>query len=661
MQKKVVGMNYVDESDKDSSHANPKEGDLITPKSAMIDIQHQSKYNFTEWLDSLKHPITLLNNEQGIKQSNPVNEDEGKKQIDHKTQQPQQGNGSVQEGHRSQLNPEGTETREGNANQEVKEEGCQVLDQRQAGNIKQPQELGQTHTENNMGKGGTLSCPMDKMVCWNVRGANQVEKMMAIKHFLAKQQAGLVTLLETKVKAPNLGVLYRIIFDGWCFTSNSQHHHNGRIIVARNPNSFTVGIQHMIDQLVQCVVNPNGGGPEFYTTFSYAHNDAGAREKLWKDLEQLYSKMTRPWLLMGDFNCVINLEERLGSAVRVSEMDPPRRCFELCGLQDIPYSGHFYTWTNKQLAQDRVFSKLDRVLANETLMDKYDTGNAVFLTEGCSDHCTMVIRMDQGVGKGRKPFKYYKMWQSAADCTERIRNAWNTPIHGTSMFVVTQKLKQVKKSLKELNNTGYCSIQVEEAKAFNKLIQIQEHLHQNPLDNAAMEEERHAQQMYKTKNKAYISVLKQKAKIQWIRDGDENSALFHSSIKRRRLQNNVYAIKDHHGNWQDSPVGVEQAFVNYYQELLVAWGLHATDQLERILRWVNRTRNRKNMHTITWDSAIIALVYHIWKARNKVRHGGDKPTAAHMFNEIKKSVKEKVSLKNTNKMSREQIQWFNNL
>ncbi|KAL2930690.1 LINE-1 retrotransposable element ORF2 protein [Bienertia sinuspersici] len=83
-----------------------------------------------------------------------------------------------------------------------------------------------------------------------------------------------------------------------------------------------------------------------------------------------------------------------------------------------------------------------------------------------------------------------------------------------------------------------------------------------------MEKERQAQQMYKTKNKAYISFLKQKAKIQWIRDGDENSALFHSSIKRRRLQNNVYAIKDHQGNWQDTPVGVEQAFVNYYQELL---------------------------------------------------------------------------------------------
>ncbi|KAL2930688.1 hypothetical protein RDABS01_036098 [Bienertia sinuspersici] len=68
LQKKVVGMEYVEESDNDSSYTNPKEGDLITPKSAMIDIQHQSKYNFTEWLDSLKHPITLLNTEQGMQE-----------------------------------------------------------------------------------------------------------------------------------------------------------------------------------------------------------------------------------------------------------------------------------------------------------------------------------------------------------------------------------------------------------------------------------------------------------------------------------------------------------------------------------------------------------------------------------------------------------------
>ncbi|KAL2931106.1 hypothetical protein RDABS01_036516, partial [Bienertia sinuspersici] len=61
---------------------------------------------------------------------------------------------------------------------------------------------------------------------------------------------------------------------------------------------------------------------------------------------------------------------------------------------------------------------------------------------------------------------------------------------------------------------------------------------------------------------------KTKGKIQWIREGDENTNLFHNSIKRRRVQNNIYAIKDKHGNIQDSLNGIQEAFLGYYMDLL---------------------------------------------------------------------------------------------
>ncbi|KAL2938180.1 Zinc finger ZZ-type and EF-hand domain-containing protein 1 [Bienertia sinuspersici] len=80
---------------------------------------------------------------------------------------------------------------------------------------------------------------------------------------------------------------------------------------------------------------------------------------------------------------------KMGNAVRVGEMQPSRKCFETCGLQNIPFSGHYYTWSNKQMAQDRVYSKLDRVMANGEWMDKFETTNAIFITEGCSDHCLL--------------------------------------------------------------------------------------------------------------------------------------------------------------------------------------------------------------------------------------------------------------------------------
>ncbi|KAL2937663.1 Beta-galactosidase BgaA [Bienertia sinuspersici] len=148
--------------------------------------------------------------------------------------------------------------------------------------------------------------------------------------------------------------------------------------------------------------------------------------------------------------------------------------------------------------------------------------------------------------------------QSAPGYKERVHKAWHTNVEGTAMFKVVQKLKSVKSMLKDLNRYGYSNIKAEAAKAHHHLMQTQALLHANPMDAELMEQETVDQKMYKERNEAYMQFLKQKAKIQWIKEGDENTALFHYSIKRRRVQNNIYVIKDKHGNIQDSPNGIQK-------------------------------------------------------------------------------------------------------
>ncbi|KAL2894555.1 DNA polymerase epsilon catalytic subunit B [Bienertia sinuspersici] len=71
------------------------------------------------------------------------------------------------------------------------------------------------------------------------------------------------------------------------------------------------------------------------------------------DLKDINVRQAGPWIIMGDMNCVINMEERIGSNVRQSEMALARHYFEVCGLLDIPYGGQYFTWSNKQMAEDR--------------------------------------------------------------------------------------------------------------------------------------------------------------------------------------------------------------------------------------------------------------------------------------------------------------------
>lgn len=68
---------------------------------------------------------------------------------------------------------------------------------------------------------------------------------------------------------------------------------------------------------------------------------------------------------MGDLNAIMRMDKRIGMPIRSRELIDMRQCMEKCGLEDIKATGNFFTWTNKQEVEGRVFCKLDRALGNE--------------------------------------------------------------------------------------------------------------------------------------------------------------------------------------------------------------------------------------------------------------------------------------------------------
>ncbi|KAL2936634.1 Caspase recruitment domain-containing protein 14 [Bienertia sinuspersici] len=136
------------------------------------------------------------------------------------------------------------------------------------------------------------------------------------------------------------------------------------------------------------------------------------------------------------------------------------------------------------------------------------------------------------------------MWSQAPDYKVRVNRAWHWEGQGTEMYGLTRRLKQVKKELKELNKNGFSSIQAAATKAYQELIDVQQALHANPRDTSLATAEKEASNQYKQKQEIYVQFLKRKAKCQWLKEGNSNTKLFYRSIKQRRLQNNVYAIRD---------------------------------------------------------------------------------------------------------------------
>lgn len=58
--------------------------------------------------------------------------------------------------------------------------------------------------------------------------------------------------------------------------------------------------------------------------------------------------MTDPWCVIGNFNNVLEPEDRIGGQiVTVGEIRECKSCIQDCELQDIVATGGTYTWNNR--------------------------------------------------------------------------------------------------------------------------------------------------------------------------------------------------------------------------------------------------------------------------------------------------------------------------
>ncbi|XP_062074993.1 uncharacterized protein LOC133779000 [Humulus lupulus] len=227
-----------------------------------------------------------------------------------------------------------------------------------------------------------------------------------------------------------------------------------------------------------------------------------------------------------------------------------KACLEFCEVRDIKCSGTFYTWNNKQSGDDRVYAKLDRVLANSDRVSSYPTAEAVFLPEGDFDHSLILLSVFQEVTGEKKSFRYFDMWSNAPSYQERVTNSWSQTVSGTPMFQVVQKLKCLKQIFKEMNREHFGDLPTEVLRVELHMRDIQGALQLDPLSIRIINEEVAARASYRKCQDNYLAFLKQKAKISWLNEGDDNTSFFHQSLKQRRSINSVYAMKDMHGQWQ---------------------------------------------------------------------------------------------------------------
>ncbi|XP_070002799.1 uncharacterized protein [Nicotiana sylvestris] len=163
----------------------------------------------------------------------------------------------------------------------------------------------------------------------------------------------------------------------------------------------------------------------------------------------------------------------------MSEIREFKQCVEECTLQDIKSSGAFFTWNNKHGGDDRVYSRIGRVLVNNEWILALPNSEVYYRNEGTFDYCPAIISW---VGEQKKQymFRYFNMWSLAPDYMEKVKQGWKTTKKGTKMYKLVGKLNSLKSKLSQLNRERFSQIEKQTNQIQEELMQWQQRLQQMP-------------------------------------------------------------------------------------------------------------------------------------------------------------------------------------
>ncbi|XP_022014922.1 uncharacterized protein LOC110914438 [Helianthus annuus] len=386
------------------------------------------------------------------------------------------------------------------------------------------------------------------------------------------QRSKVCAIIESHVDISNLSSVCKKVWRSWEWTSNGNVCQKGtRIILGWNANEVDVMVLAQSSQVIHVQIQFKRDKKTLFCSFIYAiyaDNYYKTRRDLWENLRYHTAFVhDKPWVLLGDFNSSLNLEDNLFGSSKVNTgMRDFRDCIDDVEVFDVNSTGVHYTWKQKPKNGTGVIKKIDRIMANVHFTDMFPAACAYFHPNRISDHTPCILKIPSLSKEKPKPFKFANFIANNKEFVEVVTNKWNEEVVGCHMFRLTSKLKSLQVPLRKLlRDQGNLHKKVDNLRKELDKIQIQ-------LDSDPNNEELRVKEAVTYKDFMEASVdeecfLKQKAKVQWLGAGDSNTAFFHNSIKSKNHRSRIEIVKDVNGTLHEG-IDAAKALLDHYENFL---------------------------------------------------------------------------------------------
>ncbi|KAL0292780.1 UNVERIFIED_CONTAM: hypothetical protein Sradi_6973800 [Sesamum radiatum] len=316
-----------------------------------------------------------------------------------------------------------------------------------------------------------------------------------------------------------------------------------RIWLAWDELEVGVEILRVAAQIIHCRLLNKRTSTTCLMSVVYGECDTIRRRLLWAELVSISADMVDiPWCVLGDFNA----SESCGTTAEVTQaMNEFRDFISEAGLTHMPYTGCPFTWHNCSTGSRSLWRRLDRVLVNDNWLLRWPHSSYLSALPQTSDHSPLILLGAQRRAAGGL-FRFDNFLASQPGFLQSVRHVWCHSIYGTKMYEVTRKLKALKPLFRaQRKNKGDLANNVNLAKRF--LDQAQS-LFDTFKEDALLELVQWCRKVYCRAVVMEDSVLRQRAKLRWLKYGDRCSTVFFRQINRTRVKLRVFQITNAAGD-----------------------------------------------------------------------------------------------------------------
>lgn len=267
-------------------------------------------------------------------------------------------------------------------------------------------------------------------------------------------------------------------------------------------------------------------------------------------------------------NVILKAEEStMGPSMMTRDMLEFEECINHIEVEDICSSGMQFTWTQKMLKPSTcILKKLDRVMVNGEFITKFSDTNAIFMPNLVSDHCPAIVRFHEHYTRKPKPFRFTNYIVEKPGFLETVKKGWSIGGEAIDLGQCMGKLKRLKQSMKQLNwKNGDLFEKVKTLKI--ELKNIQQLIDKQPFNAELRSKGVILLEHFNEAVKDEENFLYQKARIDWLRNGDRNSAFFHKTIKGRLHKSRIQKICNDKGESFEGE-DVAKQFVEHFKKFL---------------------------------------------------------------------------------------------